>query len=134
MSTEALEQCLPPDESVSHAGCAAGQQHNSDLYYGHVDPLAPMSLSAAYWYQVQQLNTCPLPAARCRCCALLVPAPAPVHVPVPVPVPVPVLTAAYWYQGESNVPQNFNAKNTSSPFRYIRKPAVNYLSNRSSWC
>lgn len=51
MSTAALEVCLPAAESVSHAGCAAGSQANSDLYYKLVDPLAPMSLTGALWYQ-----------------------------------------------------------------------------------
>ena len=58
MSTEALEACLPAGECVSHAGCAAGTQRNSDLYYALVDPLAPMSLTGALWYQV-----CALPGA-----------------------------------------------------------------------
>lgn len=50
MSTSALEACLPANESVSHAGCAAGSQQNSELYYRLVDPLAPMSLTGALWY------------------------------------------------------------------------------------
>ena len=55
MSTSALEVCLPASESVSHAGCSAGSQQNSELYYRMVDPLAPMSLTGALWYQVRNL-------------------------------------------------------------------------------
>ena len=51
MSTSALEVCLPANESVSHAKCAAGLQQNSELYYKMVDPLAPSSLTGALWYQ-----------------------------------------------------------------------------------
>ena len=69
MSTNALEACLPANESMSHAKCAAGSQENSELYYKMVDPLAPSSL-----------------------------------------------TGALWYQGESNVPQNWHPTNASWPF------------------
>eukprot|EP00729_Bicosta_minor_P016387 gene16387-1736_t len=51
MSTNALEACLPANESMSHAKCAAGSQENSELYYKMVDPLAPSSLTGALWYQ-----------------------------------------------------------------------------------
>ena len=56
MSTSALEACLPASESVSHAACSAGSQQNSELYYRMVDPLAPMSLTGALWYQVWTLR------------------------------------------------------------------------------
>lgn len=49
MSTAALEACLPANESVSGAGCAAGSQDNSNLYYELVDPLAPMGLTGTLW-------------------------------------------------------------------------------------
>jgi sialate O-acetylesterase len=51
MSTSALEACLPAADSVSHAACSAGSQQNSELYYRMVEPLAPMSLTGALWYQ-----------------------------------------------------------------------------------
>ena len=51
MSPQALEQCLPANESVSGNGCAAGSQFNSNLYYELVDPLAPLSLTGTFWYQ-----------------------------------------------------------------------------------
>ena len=51
MSTSALEACLPANESVSHANCAAGSQQNSELYYKMLEPLAPSSLTGALWYQ-----------------------------------------------------------------------------------
>ena len=49
MSPQALEQCLPANESVSGAGCAAGSQFNSNLYYELIDPLAPLSLTGTLW-------------------------------------------------------------------------------------
>lgn len=49
MSPQALEQCLPANESISGAGCAAGSQFNSNLYYELIDPLAPFSLTGTLW-------------------------------------------------------------------------------------
>ena len=56
MSTSALEACLPANESRSHAGCAAGSQQNSELFYRMVDPLTPSSLTGALWYQGESLG------------------------------------------------------------------------------
>lgn len=52
MSPQALEQCLPANESVSGAGCAAGSQFNSNLYYELIDPLAPLSLTGTLWCEL----------------------------------------------------------------------------------
>ena len=49
MSPQALEQCLPANESISGAGCAAGSQFNSNLYYELIDPLAPLALTGTLW-------------------------------------------------------------------------------------
>jgi sialate O-acetylesterase len=51
MSTDALQVCLPPNEAVDGAPCAAGVQQNSILYDSSIAPLAPMRLSGALWYQ-----------------------------------------------------------------------------------
>lgn len=65
MSPQALEQCLPANESVSGATCAAGSQFNSNLYYELIDPLSPLALTGTLWYQGKSNVAQPRPLYSC---------------------------------------------------------------------
>ena len=56
MDPAALEVCLPARDSVSHANASAQPdygEHNSNDFYGMIQPLASMSLNGILWYQVR---------------------------------------------------------------------------------